>query len=132
MKNFATVALVLSVLATVASAQVTMPTFYSVVPLWLQSYFNAQDTYLIGFFWKYIMYGTFYVLMDQVYCRFLNDVLNSTLAGLDVNILQPVLTSGLTGDDAIAACQEGFWYFYDAMFYEGGPQNALLPLDASP
>ena len=123
MKNITFTCLLIAVLASVASAQVTEPTFYSVVPAWLQAYFNAMDLWLIAIFWKYIMYGTFYVLVDQVYCRFFPLALDSILSGLS-----DLLANTLSEEDAKAACMQGFWVWYDAEFYPGSPSNQELIL----
>ena len=115
------VALVAALLATTAFAtvgeqvsSVTDPYQYPAVPTWLQDYFVAIDLWLNGIFWKYIMYGTWYVLFDQIYCEFLIATLDPILSGIS-----EYLALTVANDEAKTACHAGFWLFYDALFYEG-------------
>lgn len=109
MKNFIRIALVMSVLATMVMAQtakanVTVPNPYTNVPQWIQDYFSAMDIWLIGIFWKYIMYGTWYVLFDQIYCEFLTKTLDSVLSGIS-----PLLKNALDDATSKKECHAAFW-----------------------
>ena len=115
------VALVAALIATTAVAtvgeqysSVTDPYQYPAVPTWIQDYFVAIDLWLNGIFWKYIMYGTWYVLFDQIYCNFLIATLDPILGSISA-----YLALTISNDDAKNACLRGFWVYYDALFYEG-------------
>ena len=123
MKNIISVALIPCAFAATAQAMVgeqlssVKDPYYvdsSIVPGWLQDYFVAIDLWLEGIFWKYIMYGTWYLLVDLIYCEFFPTSLFSVLSSINA-----LLGNTLSDADAKAACKAGFWLWYDSLFYEG-------------
>ena len=111
-------------LAAVATAALT-PTYSSAsyprhwanLPLGLIDYFVAMDQWLVGIFWKWIMYGTWYVLGEQIYCNFFPSIVADLLGGV---ALGPItLTVTLTDAELKTACLKYFWVWYGPQFYEG-------------
>ena len=80
-------------------------------------YWQPMD-FLVAIFWKYIMYGTFYVLVEQIYCNFFPTALNTVLATVAVGSSNPL---GTDADPVVAgaACKEYFWVWYNQQFYWG-------------
>ena len=70
--------IVFAILATMAMARISenyssvkpQPRHWTNIPEGLIDYFVAIDLWLVGILWKYIMYGTWYVLGEQIYCNF--------------------------------------------------------------
>ena len=88
------------------------PNYYGNVPTWLQGYFNFMDLILVSIFWKWILYGSWYLTVHLIFCNFFPTV-------LDFGDFTDELKLTITNEQAKDACKEGFWLWYDTQFYPG-------------
>ena len=116
--------IVFAILATLAMARISpnyssltpQPRHWINIPEGLIDYFVAIDMWLVGMFWKYIMYGTWYVLGEQVYCNFFPTIVADLLSTLSPDV---DLSVTIPEADAKKACFKYFWVWYHSQFYEG-------------
>ena len=95
---------------------------WTTLPKFLVDYYWQPMDFLVVFLWKWIMYGVFYVAMDQIYCNFfansLDTILATVIAGASLPIAFPFNASA---DPATAKknCKEAFWNWYNTLNYWG-------------
>ena len=80
--TFCLLAAVATAALTPTYSSATYPRHWSNLPLELIDYFVAFDLWLVGIFWKWIMYGTWYVLGEQIYCNFFPLIVADLVGGL--------------------------------------------------
>ena len=116
--------IVFAILATMAMARISenyssvkpQPRHWTNIPEGLIDYFVAIDLWLVGILWKYIMYGTWYVLGEQIYCNFFATLVAGLLSGISTDV---DLSVTIPDADAKKACFKYFWVWYHSQFYEG-------------
>ena len=113
--------LAIALLATVAfgaeSSAGPLASHWTNIPSIMVDYWLQPFDFLISVFWKWIMYGTFYVAVEQVLCNFFYNLLD-TLVWPTLSLTDFVST--ITADELKAACFSGFKTWYDMQFYYGG------------
>ena len=121
----AIIALTLFAVASAAeSSSGALANHWSTLPTFLVDYYWQPMDFLLAYLWKWIQYGTFFVLIEQIYCNFFPTVLESTLAGL-------MTGAGITftfSADAGANCKKYFWLWWDAQYYAGNYNERPFPV----